>query len=1219
MNKKFGLLSLSDRVRAAGRGRDTVLAHITPEEAAFLKARGGRGTINPKTGLIELEEDGFSGGFTDTFTGFSGGFTDTFTGFSGGFTDTFTGLNDTFNSAFVDFTGANNSAFDTFTGFSGGFTDTFTGFSGGFTDTFVDTYVDPNVNTFVDTYVDPNVNTFVDTYVDTYVDPNVNTFVDTFVEPFVDPNVNTFVDTFVEPYVDTFVEPYVDTFVEPYVDTFVEPYVDPYQVLNDFVDPFAGFDGLKEDDVTGPEIDPKTDITETDDELKPDVEVPTTTTPDDATLKSYPGVLPDGTRKGEPGYNEKVLQLIEDVKNGISPGRNIYGPGVLPDGTRRGDPGYAEKLQALVDGVNAGTISVVANSTFNPDLYKKTKDAVDLTGGTTTGNVLTGGTATGDVLTDGTATGDVLTGGTTTGDVLTDGTTTGNVLTDGTTTFSYTDPTASYRYDILGNLSPDAFYRSQFSPQFANEIYSNVNPNFSIDEQGNPVDANAPTTGDVTTAPLAGDFVDAQGNLITDTVGRLKPGVDLSMYAEPSDGKESNFSALYDNAPTPTPRPTQSELDAYNKPGLAAAISIANDLSSKTLRGEDVQLRPSLDLSAEERKAAIQTIASEIDYRSKLSNPDLIQEALGVSGVIRNRLENGEWGDNLVDVVKSPYQFSGWNANARGDPNRDPTLVPTDSAKYRAAEIAYDQTFGKGVDVTGGALNFYALRSMKSGEPPSWADGKDAVTVGPTTFVYGIDPGGSNRNVASTGQLPPGVSSYNQITPPADIPIKGTGTSTDPIRGLDYTTSPSTIDKAVNAIPGAAVDLGLGAMIPLYGAGILAGKVIGWATGSDFQSPGSRIAEGVFGGPGSFGNAPASAVTKDYTRPAEAPAEISRLSQTAGGTPIISEPATGPIQYPPATIGEGVTTQSAVPPGATSFGQNFNASTLPGATSFGQNIRTNFTGGMSYTPEEGAVARSVTGDQTTGGVVPKEYQAPFTAPDRAYILPEELAFAGKPETPSLLDYQPPGQSYELPDYVARMGEPQPYSPPFQPINKQYALPEELANLGRPATSSPLDYANPSTKYVLPPSAGGVSPPGLTRSPDVSSARSMISSTGSGFTGSSIDGTLSRSGGISSLGGGGGGGTNVSVGGGGGGGGGAARPTTTSGSLGSVAARNFDFQGIAGANRQFKSPVVGSGRTVDFGTPSRQLAYDLNLPAIQQAAMNPNSYRGYLSQYKQLFG
>jgi hypothetical protein len=72
-------------------------------------------------------------------------------------------------------------------------------------------------------------------------------------------------------------------------------------------------------------------------------------------------------------------------------------------------------------------------------------------------------------------------------------------------------------------------------------------------------------------------------------------------------------------------------------------------------------------------------------------------------------------------------------------------------------------------------------------------------------------------------------------------------------------------------------------------------------------------------------------------------------------------------------------------------------------------------------------------------------------------------------------------------------------------------------------------------------------------------------------------------------------------------------------LGSVSASNFGFQGIAGAGRQSGSPIVESGRKVDFGTPSRQLAYDLNLPAIQQAAINPNSYRNYLSQYKQLFG
>ncbi len=43
-----------NRVRTlAGRGRlgDTMLAHISPEEAAMLKARGGAGTLNPDTGL----------------------------------------------------------------------------------------------------------------------------------------------------------------------------------------------------------------------------------------------------------------------------------------------------------------------------------------------------------------------------------------------------------------------------------------------------------------------------------------------------------------------------------------------------------------------------------------------------------------------------------------------------------------------------------------------------------------------------------------------------------------------------------------------------------------------------------------------------------------------------------------------------------------------------------------------------------------------------------------------------------------------------------------------------------------------------------------------------------------------------------------------------------------------------------------------------------------
>ena len=36
------LVDLAEMLRSKGRGRDTVLAHITPKEAALLKARGGR-------------------------------------------------------------------------------------------------------------------------------------------------------------------------------------------------------------------------------------------------------------------------------------------------------------------------------------------------------------------------------------------------------------------------------------------------------------------------------------------------------------------------------------------------------------------------------------------------------------------------------------------------------------------------------------------------------------------------------------------------------------------------------------------------------------------------------------------------------------------------------------------------------------------------------------------------------------------------------------------------------------------------------------------------------------------------------------------------------------------------------------------------------------------------------------------------------------------------
>jgi hypothetical protein len=53
VEQTYGLRNAAEMLRERGRGDDTVLAHITPEEAGILKLLGGSGTINPHTGLPE--------------------------------------------------------------------------------------------------------------------------------------------------------------------------------------------------------------------------------------------------------------------------------------------------------------------------------------------------------------------------------------------------------------------------------------------------------------------------------------------------------------------------------------------------------------------------------------------------------------------------------------------------------------------------------------------------------------------------------------------------------------------------------------------------------------------------------------------------------------------------------------------------------------------------------------------------------------------------------------------------------------------------------------------------------------------------------------------------------------------------------------------------------------------------------------------------------------
>lgn len=58
---------LAEMIRRMGRGKDTVLAHITPEEALMLGKKSGGGKINPQTGLPEFQPvyDDYSGQFYD--------------------------------------------------------------------------------------------------------------------------------------------------------------------------------------------------------------------------------------------------------------------------------------------------------------------------------------------------------------------------------------------------------------------------------------------------------------------------------------------------------------------------------------------------------------------------------------------------------------------------------------------------------------------------------------------------------------------------------------------------------------------------------------------------------------------------------------------------------------------------------------------------------------------------------------------------------------------------------------------------------------------------------------------------------------------------------------------------------------------------------------------------------------------------------------------------
>ena len=61
----LGTPGMAQTLGAMGRGNDSLVAHITPEEAMLLKQRGGAGTINPRTGLLEFYDSDGGGNASD--------------------------------------------------------------------------------------------------------------------------------------------------------------------------------------------------------------------------------------------------------------------------------------------------------------------------------------------------------------------------------------------------------------------------------------------------------------------------------------------------------------------------------------------------------------------------------------------------------------------------------------------------------------------------------------------------------------------------------------------------------------------------------------------------------------------------------------------------------------------------------------------------------------------------------------------------------------------------------------------------------------------------------------------------------------------------------------------------------------------------------------------------------------------------------------------------
>jgi spore germination cell wall hydrolase CwlJ-like protein len=136
-------------------------------------------------------------------------------------------------------------------------------------------------------------------------------------------------------------------------------------------------------------------------------------------------------------------------------------------------------------------------------------------------------------------------------------------------------------------------------------------------------------------------------------------------------------------------------------------------------------LQPPPGLDSEERDYMIRTIAFEAGGETE-------QGMVAVAHVILNRARIGRWGDNIKEVVTSPWQFEPWMTRR----SQMESLASHDARYRSAARITDGVLSGEMPDPTAGATHFLnpvLVRARRGGSLPKWAEG-EGLPIGRHTF-----------------------------------------------------------------------------------------------------------------------------------------------------------------------------------------------------------------------------------------------------------------------------------------------------------------------------------------------------------------------------------------------------------------------------------------------------------------------------------------------------